>query len=75
VCSYAGRATPEPAAVVLDLKMPRVDGLEVLRQLRATPSLRTLPIVILTSSREENDLVEGYQLGRQRLRCEARGLR
>lgn len=61
--AYAGRATPEPAAVVLDLKMPRVDGLEVLRQVRSMPNLRTLPVVILTSSREETDLVEGYQLG------------
>ena len=52
-----------PAVILLDLKMPRVDGLEALRMIRADPETRTLPIVILTSSREENDLVKGYQLG------------
>jgi DNA-binding response OmpR family regulator len=49
--------------VLLDLKMPRVDGLEVLRQIRADTALHTLPVVILTSSREERDLVKGYLLG------------
>lgn len=60
---YAGRTSADPAVVVLDLKMPRVDGLEVLRTIRSTPAFAKLPVVILTSSREENDLVEGYQLG------------
>jgi CheY-like chemotaxis protein len=60
---YAGRADQAPAVVLLDLKMPRVDGLEALRQIRADAQLRTLPVVILTSSREEADLVKGYELG------------
>jgi DNA-binding response OmpR family regulator len=49
--------------VLLDLKMPKVDGLEALRQIRDDAALKTLPVVILTSSREEADLVRGYQLG------------
>jgi CheY-like chemotaxis protein len=61
--AFADRATPQPAVVLLDLKMPRVDGLEVLRQVRANPAMIFLPVVILTSSREESDLVRGYQLG------------
>ena len=60
---FAGRATPTPALVILDLKMPRVDGLEALRQIRADAALRTLPVVILTSSREESDLHQSYALG------------
>jgi CheY-like chemotaxis protein len=60
---FATRAPALPAVILLDLKMPRVDGLEALRMIRADPELKTLPIVILTSSREENDLVRGYQLG------------
>jgi CheY-like chemotaxis protein len=61
--SFSERPPVPPAVILLDLKMPRVDGLEALRQIRADPQLKTLPIVILTSSREENDLVKGYQLG------------
>jgi CheY-like chemotaxis protein len=49
--------------VLLDVKMPRVDGLEVLRRLKADASLRSIPVVMLTSSREESDLVESYRLG------------
>src|SRR5881394_1192410 len=52
-----------PQLVLLDLKLPRVDGLEVLRRLRADPRTRLLPVVILTSSREEKDVVTGYGLG------------
>lgn len=52
-----------PALVLLDLKLPRIDGLEVLRQLRAEESTKLLPVVILTSSREEEDLLKGYSLG------------
>ena len=52
-----------PAVVLLDLKLPKVDGLEVLRRLRADPRTRRLPIVILTSSNEEQDMVRSYDLG------------
>lgn len=60
---YAGRATGLPAVILLDIKMPKVDGVEVLRQLKADPQLRIIPVVMLTSSREERDLVESYRLG------------
>ena len=53
----------QPTVTLLDLKLPRLDGLEVLRQLRADARTRTLPVVILTSSREDQDLVRGYSLG------------
>jgi two-component system, response regulator len=56
-------AGPLPAVVLLDLKLPKVDGLKVLQELRADERTRLLPVVILTSSREERDLVEGYRLG------------
>ena len=49
--------------MLLDLKLPKVDGIEVLRAIRQNPELRTLPVVVLTSSREERDLVETYDLG------------
>lgn len=52
-----------PAVILLDLKMPRMGGLETLRQIRADPKLGTVPVVILTSSREETDLSAGYSLG------------
>jgi len=61
--AYAQRATGQPLVVLLDLKMPKVDGLEVLRTLKSDPELRVLPVVMLTSSREERDLVESYRLG------------
>jgi CheY-like chemotaxis protein len=56
-------ARPLPTLVILDLKLPKVDGLEVLRRLRAAERTRALPVVVLTSSREEQDLVESYRLG------------
>jgi CheY-like chemotaxis protein len=56
-------AEGNPAIVLLDLKMPKVSGLEVLRSIKADPALRTIPVVMLTSSREEGDLVQSYQLG------------
>jgi CheY-like chemotaxis protein len=52
-----------PALLLLDLKMPKVDGLEVLRQVKSDPQLKTIPVVVLTSSREERDLVRTYDLG------------
>lgn len=52
-----------PAVVLLDLKLPKVDGLEVLKAIRQNPATQLLPVVILTSSREEQDLVNGYRLG------------
>ena len=61
---YADRDPNEmPQVTLLDLKLPKVDGLEVLRRLRADERTRLLPIVILTSSNEEKDVVAGYQLG------------
>jgi CheY-like chemotaxis protein len=60
---YAGGNTYLPCVILLDLKMPRVDGLEVLRQLKSDPALRHIPVVMLTSSREERDLVRSYDLG------------
>ena len=59
---FAGQTCPLPVVVFLDLTMPRVDGREVLRQVRAEPALSPVPIVMLTSSREEIDLVESYRL-------------
>lgn len=60
---FAGRAGSDPAVILLDLKMPRVDGLEVLRDVKADPRLKVIPVVMMTSSREEQDLVRSYQLG------------
>ncbi len=61
--AFAGRTEGQPVVVLLDLKMPKVDGLEVLRQLKGDPTLKTIPVVMMTSSREEQDLVSSYQLG------------
>jgi len=63
LASGAGTGPPLPAVVLLDLKLPRLDGLETLQQLRADPRLRRLPVVILTSSKEEQDIVKSYDLG------------
>jgi CheY-like chemotaxis protein len=61
--AFRMREEGNPVVVLLDLKMPKVDGLEVLRQIKQDDALRQIPVVMLTSSREENDLVESYRLG------------
>jgi CheY-like chemotaxis protein len=62
--AYAGRDTGDtPAVILLDLKMPKVDGIEVLRRLRAEEQTKLTPVVILTSSKEERDVVNGYKFG------------
>ena len=62
--SYAGRdLSVMPQVVLLDLKLPKVDGLQVLRKMRGAQPTRLLPVVILTSSKEQQDMVEGYSLG------------
>ncbi len=61
--TFAGRRDADPAVILLDVKMPKVDGLEVLRQVKADPTLRLIPIVMMTSSREEQDLIRSYQHG------------
>jgi CheY-like chemotaxis protein len=60
---YANRVAGPPVVMLLDLKMPRLDGIEVLRRTKQDPQLKTIPVVVLTSSREEQDLVRSYQLG------------
>lgn len=60
---YATRRTGHPAVVVLDIKMPRLDGIAVLRAIRSDPALKLIPVVMLTSSREEKDLIHSYELG------------
>lgn len=60
---FAGRSDGNPLLVLLDLKMPKVDGLEVLRVIKNDNTLRTLPVVMLTASREEQDVVKSYRLG------------
>jgi len=62
--AYAGRNVNKlPQVVLLDLKLPKIDGLEVLRRIRANELTKLLPVVILTSSREERDLIDSYSLG------------
>ena len=60
---YANRSPGLPALLLLDLKMPKIDGLEVLRQIKADPNLKRSPIVVLTSSREEFDVMRSYEYG------------
>ena len=60
---FAGRTDADPAVILLDLKMPRVNGLEVLRQIKGDPKLKMIPVVMMTSSREEQDLVNSYSYG------------
>jgi CheY-like chemotaxis protein len=61
--SYKGRTDAQPVVVFLDIKMPKVDGVEVLRQIKADPELQMIPVVMVTSSREQQDLLRSYQLG------------
>jgi CheY-like chemotaxis protein len=61
--TFANRPVGNPGVVLLDLKMPRVDGLEVLRQIKSDPALKIIPVVVMTSSREEQDIIESYRLG------------
>ena len=61
--AYATRSTGNPAVMLLDLKLPKVDGLEVLRQVKSDENLKLIPVVVLTSSHEEKDLVTSYRLG------------
>jgi CheY-like chemotaxis protein len=61
--AFADRPPGNPVLILLDIKMPKVDGLEVLRQVRADPALRLTPVVMLTSSRERRDVEQSYQLG------------
>jgi CheY-like chemotaxis protein len=61
--AYAGRDPALPKLVMLDLKMPKVDGIEVLRAIRAASATRAVPVVVMTSSNEESDVVASYELG------------
>ncbi|HZH03952.1 MAG TPA: response regulator, partial [Myxococcaceae bacterium] len=60
---FAGRSDGHPAVVLLDIKLPKIDGLEVLAQVKRDPDLKTVPVVMLTSSREETDVARSYGLG------------
>ncbi len=61
--AYAARAMGNPAVVLLDLKLPKLDGIQVLERIKAEPSLHNVPVVMLTTSREEKDLMRSYKLG------------
>ncbi len=61
--AFAARPQGDPVVMLLDIKMPKVDGVEVLRQIKSDPRLRLMPVVVLTSSREERDVAESYRLG------------
>ncbi|MCU1332618.1 MAG: response regulator with CheY-like receiver domain and winged-helix DNA-binding domain [Candidatus Angelobacter sp.] len=60
---YKTRSSGNPAVMLLDLKLPKVDGLEVLKQIKSDAELRIIPVVVLTSSKEEKDMVASYKLG------------
>jgi CheY-like chemotaxis protein len=60
---FSGRSNENPAVMLLDLKLPKIDGLEVLHQIKSNDKLRMIPVVVLTSSNEEKDMVASYRLG------------
>jgi DNA-binding response OmpR family regulator len=60
---YQSRSSDNPAVILLDLKLPKVDGLEVLKQIKSDAKLKVIPVVVLTSSKEEKDMVASYKLG------------
>jgi DNA-binding response OmpR family regulator len=60
---FGDRSNGNPAVMLLDLKLPKVDGLEVLQQIRSDQRLKLIPVVVLTSSREEKDMIRSYNLG------------
>lgn len=60
---YSGRRSGNPVVLLLDLKMPKITGLQVLEEIKSDPALKTIPVVMLTSSREEADVVTSYRLG------------
>lgn len=61
--AYAGRPQGNPSVILLDLKLPKLDGIQVLEKVKAEPALQSVPVVMLTTSREERDLVRSYKLG------------
>lgn len=61
--AYQGRTDAQPLVVFLDIKMPKIDGVEVLGQIKADPNLQVIPVVMVTSSQEQQDLLRSYQLG------------
>ena len=61
--AFKDRSSDNPAVILLDLKLPKVDGLEVLREIKSDANLKMIPVVVLTSSKEEKDMVRSYQLG------------
>jgi CheY-like chemotaxis protein len=60
---FTGRPTENPAVILLDLKLPKVDGLEILKRIKSDDGLKMIPVVVLTSSQEERDMMKSYQLG------------
>src|SRR5271154_4306143 len=60
---FQGRSGSNPAVMLLDLKLPKIDGLEVLKQIKSDDNLKMIPVVVLTSSKEEKDMVASYKLG------------
>ena len=60
---FKDRSSDNPAVILLDLKLPKVDGLEVLKEIKSDPKLKMIPVVVLTSSKEEKDIVTSYKLG------------